>query len=115
MANGRLKSGAKPARGGARKGAGRKPDWLRSECARIIDQHKLLEFVGRVASGDETETHVTKDGDVVDVAPRISDRLKAVEFLTDRAHGKPMQAVEVAGKDGGPISWVIKVQGVPNA
>lgn len=98
---------AKP-RGGARKGAGRKPDWLRSECARIIDQHKLLEFVGRVASGQETEAHVTKEGDVVEVAPKISDRLKAVEFLTDRAHGKPAQAVEHSGQVAMPITVIFE-------
>lgn len=36
--------------------------------------------------------------------------MKASELLSAYAYGKPTQAVEVAGKDGGPIavSWLAK-------
>lgn len=101
--------------GGKRPGAGRKPDWLRAKCAAIIDQHELIDFVGRVAAGEETEQHMTKEGDVIDVAPPMRVRLDAVEFLCDRAHGKPQQAVELTGRDGGPISWNIVIEGVKGA
>lgn len=76
-------------RGGKREGAGRPPDWLKKKCASIIDKKKLVEFIGRVASGDETEPHVIKEGDIIDCAPSIHDRLKAVEMLMDRGFGKP--------------------------
>jgi hypothetical protein len=102
-----LNSGAKPAPGGARKGAGRKPDWFKAECARILDQHKLLEFMGRVASGQETETHIDAMRNVHEIPAKMSDRIKAVEFLADRAHGKPAQAVEVSGEGGGPLTVTV--------
>lgn len=75
-------------RGGKRAGAGRPADWLKAKCASIVDKKKLVEFVARVASGEETEPHVTKDGEVIDCAPSIHDRLKAVEMLLDRGFGK---------------------------
>ena len=31
------------------------------------------------------------------------DRLKAAEIILDRAWGKPVQGVEMSGRDGGPI------------
>lgn len=104
MAKGLLKSGAKPARGGKRAGAGRPPDWLKKKCSSLVDKNKLLEFVMRVAVGEETEQHVTKEGDVVDVAPSTHDRLRAVEMLLDRGFGKPAQAVELGGADGQPLT-----------
>lgn len=107
MPKGLLNSGAKPANGGYRKGAGRKPDWYKAECARILDQHKLLEFIGRVAAGEEPEQHLDKEGVIYELRPKISDRIKAVEFLADRAHGKPAQAVEVSGEGGGPLTVTV--------
>jgi hypothetical protein len=104
MAKGLLRSGAKPAPGGARKGAGRKPDWFKSECARILDKHNLLEFIGRVAAGIESEQHLDKEGVIYELRPKISDRIKATEFLSDRANGKPTQALELGGEGGGPLT-----------
>lgn len=107
MPKGLLVSGAKPARGGFRKNAGRKPDWFKAECARIMDKHKLLEFMGRVAAGEETELHFDAMRNVHEIPAKMSDRIKAVEFLADRAHGKPAQAVELGGKDGGPLTVTV--------
>lgn len=97
MGNGLLKSGAKPARGGKRKGAGRKPDWLKAKCANLIDRHKLIHFIVAVANGTETEPHVTKDGEVIECAASIHDRLRAVDMLLDRGYGKPMQSTTIDG------------------
>lgn len=83
--------------GGKRAGAGRPPDWLKKKCSELIDKNKLLEFVVGVATGEETEVHVTKDGDVVDCAPSIHDRLRAVEMLLDRGYGKPNQSTTLDG------------------
>jgi len=35
-----------------------------------------------------------------------SDRLKAVEIVIDRAYGKPAQATELTGPNGGPLQTV---------
>lgn len=93
--------------GGARPGAGRKPGWLADKCQEVIDKHKLYDWLGSVAAGLETEERITKDG-VVRVGACVHDRLKALEMLMDRAHGKAQQAVEVSGHDNGPIKIVIE-------
>jgi len=101
---GLLNSGAKPAKGGYRKGAGAKPDWYKKKCAEILDKYELLEFIGRVAAGIEPEQHIDKEGTIYELRPKISDRIKATEFLSDRTFGKPAQAVEVSGEGGGPLT-----------
>ena len=107
MPKGLLNSGAKPAPGGYRKGAGAKPDWYKAKCAQILDSNKLLDFIGRVASGEEPEQHLDKLGTIYELKPKISDRIKAVEFLSDRAYGKPAQSVEVSGENGGPLTVTV--------
>lgn len=118
MAKGLLKSGAKPARGGFRKGSGRKPDWLKAKCAELVDRNKLLEYLSRVASGEETEKVVVKSREtweLEEIPCSTKDRIHATEVLLERGFGKAVQGLEVAGADGGPVTWLIKVQGVTNA
>lgn len=76
--------------GGPRPNSGRKPDWFRAMCAKIIDQKELVQFVGRVASGEESDHRLSKDGDVVEIPASIHDRLYASEMLFDRGYGKPV-------------------------
>lgn len=93
--------------GGKRKNAGRPPDWLKKKCADLLDKNKLVDFLARVANGDETEPHIVRSGGDVSIeesAPSIHDRLRAVEMLLDRAYGKPAQAVELGGAGGGPLT-----------
>lgn len=81
------------ARGGAREGAGRKPG-LVSEAKRTITEaakehaEKALEVLVGIAS----------DGK----APAAA-RVSAATAILDRGYGKPSQAVELTGKDGGPL------------
>lgn len=89
--------------GGKRKNAGRPPDWLKEKCQNAVDKNKLIDFLTRVATGEETEQHVTKDGEVVDIAMGGMVRLRAAEMLLDRGFGKPMQAVELGAQGGGPL------------
>lgn len=42
----------------------------------------------------------------VEEVPDIPTRLKAVEIFTDRLVGKPSQAVELTGDEGGPVEFV---------
>lgn len=87
-------------KGGKRKGAGRPHDWLKEKCQEAIDKNKLIDFLTRVATGEETESHVTKDGDVVDIPMGGMVRLKATEMLMDRGFGKPQQEVAVSAPSG---------------
>lgn len=110
MAKGLLKSGAKPARGGAREGAGRKPDWLKQKCAGLVDRKKLLEYVANVANGDEVERYFDKVlGRTIEIPCSTKDRLHAVELLLERGYGKPVQGVEVNGNIAQTFDVVIKV------
>lgn len=104
--------------GGKREGAGRKPDWLKTKCASLVDKHKLLEYLARVAAGEETEQRVVvvREGnsahtEIEEVKCSPHDRMHAIEMLLERGYGKPVQGVEVGGKDGAPIAFdvVIKV------
>lgn len=105
MAKGLLKSGAKPAKGGRREGSGRKPDWLKEACKKILEQKKLLQYLGRVASGEETEQQVivVREGnkahtEVEEVRCSTKDRLHAVELLLERGFGKPAQEIQHSGE-----------------
>lgn len=97
--------------GGKRDGSGRKPDWLKEKCAKLVDVNKLMEFVSNVASGEETEIHYDKMGHAFEASCSTKDRLHAVEILLERGFGKPVQGVELSGKEGAPAVFdvVIKV------
>ncbi len=78
------------------KRSGRKCDWFTDRCAEIIDEEKLLDFVGRVASGKEKEQRATvvRDGneahtEIVEVKCSTQDRLAAFKMLADWGIGKP--------------------------
>jgi hypothetical protein len=90
--------------GGYRANAGRKPNWFKEKCSKILIKKSLVEFVGRVAAGEETEQRVTivRDGseahtEVVEVKASIHDRLYAFEMLANWGVGKPQQSMELSG------------------
>lgn len=87
----------KLASGGKRKGAGRAPDWFRQKCESIISRNKLVEFMADVANGEKVDRYVTEFGHVVDVPASVKDRMRAVEFLSDRAFGKATEHHELSG------------------
>ena len=63
---------------------------------------KLVAFAMGVLEG----TH-TVGADDAAVGPSIKEQTWACEFLRDSGFGKPAQALEVSGKDGGPlqVTW----------
>ncbi len=90
--------------GGKREGSGRKPDWLKEKCRNLLDKNKLLEYLAKVASGDETEQRVTvvREGneahtEVVEVKCSTHDRLHAIELLLERGFGRPAQEMVHTG------------------
>ncbi len=100
----KFEPGNKMGKGGARKGTGPKPNWLKELAADLLKKHKLIEYVGDVARGEQVEDHaqVTVTGKLVryKTAADTPMRLKAVEFITDRAEGKPRQAIDHVAESG---------------
>lgn len=83
------------------KNSGRRPgrpcDWFLERCREILDEEKLLDFVGGVASGRETEQRVTvvREGneariEIVEVKCSTQDRLSAFKMLAEWGVGKPV-------------------------
>ena len=91
--------------------SGRRADWFREECARIIDEEQLISFIGRVAAGKETEEKLVsgKTGhEIVMVACDAQTRLQAFKMLAEWGVGKPIQYVREAPRS--PEESVLKVQ-----
>lgn len=76
--------------------SGRRADWFREACQDIINQEKLLEFVGRVAAGKETEDRVVNNKighEIIQVSCDAQTRLAAFKMLAEWGVGKPIQYV----------------------
>lgn len=104
-----FQKGHKFSKGGFRPGAGRSQEWLKIKCQKLIEKHKLFEFLADVANGECIEYVRKQDGTKTELKTScdIKDRMKAVEMLTDRGFGKSVQGVELTGKDGEKIEWSV--------
>lgn len=114
MAGPGFSKGNKLAKGGKRNGAGRTPEEFKNLCKNILDKKGLVEWVGKVAAGEETESRVTPQGDVREVDVPASVRLEAVRFLSERAYGKPMQEIAHSAAQGARI-WNVMIVGPEDA
>lgn len=108
MAKGGRHTGGNPGNKGGNGNSGRKPNWFRYKCNRILDKRKLLDFCGAVAAGDLVDERseydpLTKSEAWVPCKATIKDRLKAIEFLTSYGHGLPVQSLEHGGVGGTPF------------
>lgn len=85
---------------------GRPKEVLRRKCREAIeggpDAEHGVTFVARVMRGTETEDVTVTTGSganattqVVQVRPKLRDRLYAAELLLDRGYGKPDQALQI--------------------
>lgn len=83
------------ARGGARPGSGRKTNQL-----------DALGISGRVAAMKHAEKAMRVMVDLLS-SPQHTVRQAAAADILNRAYGKAPQAVELTGKDGGPIEHSI--------
>jgi hypothetical protein len=77
---------------------GRPPDWLKNKCQELIDKHKIIEFIVRVANGEDVEQVVSDQGEVLRVPASVKDRIRAAEILLDRGFGKAAQPLEHSGE-----------------
>jgi hypothetical protein len=92
-----------PGTGGKREGSGRKPSEFLAKCRELAGSKEFLSWAADVLSGEPVETKATMTG-VVKVPASTGDRVYLWEKLAAYGFGKPMQAVELSGKDGGPIT-----------
>jgi hypothetical protein len=79
-------------RGGARPGSGRKPGAVAKAKRDLAEMAKDYAAMALKTLADIAETGESE-------AARVS----AANSILDRGHGKPAQAVEVSGKNGGAI------------
>jgi hypothetical protein len=70
------------------------------------DGEELVDLAIKVMRGELTVLRFNERGEEYQAGPSIKERMEAVTFLADRGFGKPAQAVELTGKDGGDIRVV---------
>ncbi len=92
-------------KGGARPGAGRPPDWLKARCQEA--GKGIIEFLIRVASGENMEQVVNEQGETIGVPAAVKDRIKAAEVVLERGFGKVTQPVSGEGEDGAIVFKVV--------
>jgi hypothetical protein len=96
---------SKVIKGGKRAGAGRKPSTLKG-IARKLPKETAEILLAEIKAESKWKKLADSDDERI-----VLDTLK---YLTDRAHGKATQAMEVSGKDGTPIQAAIAVTFVRN-
>ena len=82
------------AKGGKRPGAGRKPSTIKG-VARILPKDTSALILAEIKANQRW----------IDLANSEDERIQldTLKYLTDRAFGKPKQAIEHSGTNGGPI------------
>lgn len=106
---GTFRKGNSAKKGKPSPGSGRTPDWLKEKCQALISKHKLIEFLADVANGHYTEVELGPGGKelLIQRSCGADLRMKAIAMLLERGYGKPAQAVELAGKDGGELKITV--------
>lgn len=101
--------------GGARPGAGRKPNWFKEQCAEIFDRARALEYIEKVITDVKVKPHVTMSGETVMTTADVKEHLMAIEMLKEWAHGKsplPLRATDGNDADvGGVILLPVQAAG----
>lgn len=85
---------------------GRPSDWFREQCQIAIQEARGIEFARDVLAGKDFPQLATGDGEVLPLPPALKERLKALEFLSDRGYGKPNQSVEVSGDGASELAAI---------
>ena len=74
--------------------AGRPSNDFKQYCQGILEKYNLVERAGLIASGADIEQVINKEGEVIKVPAPISVQMNAIEYITERAHGKSTQTIE---------------------
>ncbi len=74
-------------------GGGRPKEVWRRRVREALEQAEGVEFLVRVVKGEVVEKVVDEDGQVVEIPPKLRDRIIAANILIEQAHGKPPQEV----------------------
>ncbi len=99
--------GNKEAHGGARPGAGRKPNWLKEKCQKLFEETKVLDFLAQILRHEEVKPHVDMFGKTHMVKPALADWFEAVDRVKDWGFGKTPLPVRATDEDGEDVGGVI--------
>jgi hypothetical protein len=77
-------------------------------CRNILEDRQTVEFLYRVVSGENVDVKLTKEGDLVMMPASAETRLKAIDMLSERVHGKAPQAVQHSGEVRMPLKVIIE-------
>jgi hypothetical protein len=96
----KFQKGHKFAKGGARKGSGRKPNWLKALCEEEMQKNKAqgIRLIGQIARGEAVVEKVMHEAfKIVRIKTAASpgELIQANEFLRDTFQGRPTQAVDL--------------------
>ena len=91
----KFQKGNKFAKGGPRPGAGPKPSWYKKRCESLLQEWRLLDFLGEVARGSTVDRIVKANGRVLKISSSIRDRITAIVELRDAAFGRPASSMDV--------------------
>ena len=99
---------------GNKGGIGRPSNALKKLCCKLIKEKSLVQRWAKIGAGEPVQVAMgafgpvkDKDGSNVMVPASITCQSEAIEKLLDRGYGKPAQALEHSGPDGGPVSYAI--------
>ena len=108
----RFKRGYDPRRGpgGFRAGAGRKPDWLKMACRRVMeeggDDLGRIAFLAAVVRGEKVKPVSTMQGIVMsECGPR--EKMEALDRLKEWGYGKTPLPIRATDEDGKTVGGVI--------
>lgn len=93
-----FKKGHKLGHGGARLGAGAKPDWFKARCREMASSPRFLDWAQDVLDGKEVSVRITGEGGIVMTPPTVGERMLVWEKVKDTGFGKPPQAVDLGGE-----------------
>ncbi len=90
--------------GGRRKNAGRKKLEFLEQCRKIASSPKFLSWAKKVIEYEPVVIKTMPDGSTIKTVADARDVTNLWEKMSAYGYGKPVQALEHSGHDGGPIT-----------
>lgn len=76
-------------------GGGRPKEVWRRHIRKALERAGGVDFLVRVVKGEVKEQVVDNDGNLVEIPPKVRDRIVAANILIEQAFGKPPQHVQI--------------------